>query len=117
MTDTWIQEFMAALDTLRTDDILPHFDEQACFRIGSSLPIVGRPAIRDAMAQLFASMRVVRHACVQVWVTPDSAVLEASVTCARSDGATVAVPSVGILRVQEGQIVDYRWIMDPAPLS
>ena len=85
-------------------------------KLGNTPPIVGRPAIREAVAGFFAAIGGCRHRLVQSWTGPDSAVCEGEVTYTRLDGSKVTIPFVNVFKLGDGRITSYRIYIDNGPL-
>jgi len=75
------------------------FAPDAWLRFGNAAPVVGRDAIRVAIADFFSAFVSLRHEAQGNWFVGDTLILEARVTYTRHDGAVVTVPAVTIFRL------------------
>jgi len=118
MSETWVRSFLSRLDSMQTDEVLPAFAEDACFRVGNEATVIGSQSIRRAIARMFAPLAQVRHELRHVWCPhPGTAIVEADVHYVRKDGKSVTLAQAEILRFEGQHIVDYRILIDPAPLA
>jgi ketosteroid isomerase-like protein len=96
------------------------FTDDAWMRFGNAEPIVGRPAIQNAIAQFFTLIAGLRHNMTGIWSQQDAVICEATVTYTRHDRSTVQVPAVTIFRLKNSPTgpVAYRvqMFVDLAPL-
>jgi hypothetical protein len=58
-----------------------------------------------------------RHEPLGIWHDADSGAMEASVYFELPDGRTVELPAVSVLRVRNGLVHDFRFVMDASPLQ
>ena len=75
------------------------FTPDAWLRFGNNDRLVGREAIREAIAGFFTAMAALEHTPRNAWLQGDTLILEAEVTYTRHDGRLVTVPAVTIYRL------------------
>jgi ketosteroid isomerase-like protein len=118
MDAEWVRNYFKTVDTLNPDAIVTYFTDDGKFRFSNQPPAVGKQAIRDALAQFFATIQAMHHEKTGLWLGDDgnSAVWEADVTYIRKNGTQVTLPCASILRSRNDQIDDFRMIMDISPV-
>ena len=114
-TKGW-EHLFAAIDARDANAFASFLAEDGEFRFGNTPPIVGRPAIREAVAGFFAAIGGCRHRLLQSWTGPDSAVGEGEVTYTRLDGSKVTIPFANVFKLRDGRISSYRIYIDNGPL-
>lgn len=121
----WARElYEQVVDRKDADGFAAAFTTDAWLRFASSPPVVGRDAIRAAIAHFFTTFQALRHEPVASWVVDETLILEARVTYTRHDGRLVTIPAVTIFRlvhpgiaVRGEPVVDQcRIYVDLAPL-
>src|SRR3954454_5607390 len=96
----WAGDLYArAVDRKDADGFADAFTEDAWLRFGNAAPVVGREAIRAAIAHFFTTFAELQHSAAGAWLDGDTLVLEAVVTYKRHDGTVVTVPAVTIFRL------------------
>ena len=109
-------QLFADIDSMDPERFAAHLADDVTMRFGNADPIHGRDAVRDAWAGFCEGLDGVSHEALRHWESEDGTVAEANVTYTRHDGGTVTVPVVTIYREGDGGIVDYRILIDLAPL-
>ena len=104
------------IDSMEPERFTAHLADDVTMRFGNAEPIHGRDAVRDTWAGFCDGIDGVSHAAGRRWESEEGIVVEADVTYTRKDGGTVTVPVVTIYREGDGGIVDYRILIDLAPL-
>jgi ketosteroid isomerase-like protein len=96
----WARELYAqSVDRKDAAGFAAAFTPDAWLRFGNAPAIVGRDAIRDAIAQFFTAMVSLRHEAKGAFIDGDTLILEAVVTYLRHDGNEVSVPAVTIFHL------------------
>lgn len=115
----WIADYFAEVDRMDPDGLLRWYAEDAAFRFASQPRATGKPAIRQVLAGFYGSIRAMRHHRTGVWVdtAAQSGVWEAEVAFTMADGREMAVPAVSVLRLRDGLVHDFRFVMDASPLQ
>lgn len=111
-----ISKIFAADKAMDADRFALVLAEQATMRIGAGPPIIGRPAIRQAVADLFAGFDSISHQLVTAYEQGPRLIYDAEVTYGLGDGRSLVLPYVNILRFEDELIVDYRIYIDLSPL-
>ena len=104
------------IDSMEPERFTAHLADDVTMRFGNGDPIQGRNAVHDTWAGFCEGIDGVSHSLVEQWQSGSGTVVEAEVTYTRKDGGTVTVPVVTIYREGDGGIVDYRILIDLAPL-
>lgn len=115
----WIAAYFAEVDRMDPDGLLQWYAEDGAFRFASQPRVTGKPAIRQVLTAFYGSIRAMRHQKTGVWVdtAAQSGVWEAEVAFTMPDGREVAVPAVSVLRLTDGLVHDFRFVMDASPLQ
>ena len=74
------------------------FTEDGWLRFGNNEPLIGRDAIREAIAGFFTMFASLRHESAGTTFSDGTLVIEATVTYTLFDGNTVTVPACTIFR-------------------
>lgn len=113
--------YSEAVDKRDAETFANAFTENGWCRFGNNEPLVGREAIRVAIAQFFTVMAGVSHESAGTWYKDGNLILEARVTYTLHQGGTVTVPAVSIYGMTEGEsgrpmAENCRIYVDLAPL-
>lgn len=116
--EAWIAAYFAEVDRMDPDGLLAFYDDAASFRFAGHPAIHGKPAIRETLTNFYASLHSMRHRMNGVWIDPvaQSGVWEAEVDFVTKAGHAVTIPAVSVLRLRDGRVHDFRFVMDAAPL-
>ena len=112
----WIVDYFAMVDRRDLDEFLTWYADDASFRFANQPPVRGKPAIRRALEQFYARIAAMRHERTGLWADADSGAFEAIAHFETKSGKTLALPAVSTLRVRDGLIHDFRFVMDAAPI-
>jgi ketosteroid isomerase-like protein len=115
--EAWIAEYFAEVDRMDPDGLLRWYAGDARFRFGNAPAAEGKAAIAEVLRGFYGAIRSMRHRGTGCWVGLDSGVWEAEVTFVTKDGAEHTLPAVSVLRLRDGLVADFRFVMDPAPLG
>jgi ketosteroid isomerase-like protein len=110
------QAIFADIDAFDPDRFVAHLTPDAVFRFGNAEPVVGRQAIREAVAGFFATIDGMRHHVRNTWPIGDTVIVQADVEYAREDGKTVTVPNADILLFDGDLVRDWQIYIDLTPL-
>lgn len=118
MDANWVHNYFKTVDTLDADAIVAHFTDDSSFRFSNQPAAIGKQAVRDSLAQFFATIQAMHHEKAGLWLGEDgnSAVWEADVTYIRKNGTQVTLPCASILRSHHDKIYDFRMNMDISPV-
>ena len=114
----WIAEYFAEVDRMDPDGLMRWYADKGMFRFAGHPPVEGKPAITTVLGEFYASIKAMRHDQTGVWVdqSNQSGVFEAEVAFTTGDGRDVRIPAVSVLRLKDGLVHDFRFVMDAAPL-
>jgi len=110
------ERLLATIDSRDADAFASFLTENTEFTFGNAPTIVGRAAVREAVAGFFAAIGACRHRLLQTWSGPDSAVCQGEVTYTRHNGTTVTVPFANVFQLRDGRIAKYQIYIDNSPL-
>jgi ketosteroid isomerase-like protein len=113
----YIREYFNEVDRMNPDGLLAWYAEDASFRFANQEPARGKQAIGELLAGFYGTVRSMRHEPLGIWHDADSGAMEASVHFELPDGRTVELPAVSVLRVRNGLVHDFRFVMDASPLQ
>ncbi len=105
-----------AIDEMDSDKFVTFLTDDAEFRFGNAPAVLGKPAIREAVAGFFSSIKAISHKNINLWVHPDSIVYEGEVTYTRHDGSKLSIPFVNKFGMVGNKIKDYYIYIDITPL-
>jgi ketosteroid isomerase-like protein len=111
----WARLF-TAIDARDADAFANFITADGEFRIANAPPVVGRAAIRAAVAGFFGAIGGCRHRLRRFWTGHGTAVCEGEVTYTRLDGSTLTVPFANVFELAGGRISSYRLYIDNGPL-
>ncbi len=114
--EAWVRNFFRIVDTINPDEIVAHVTEDVRLQFANQKPIVGREAIRQALAETYSSIQRDVHNIIEIWQKEDSVAVEIEVVYTRLDGKQVTTPTVTILRLEGNLIKDYRIFQDNSPV-
>ena len=116
--EDWVAAYFADVDRLDPSLLLRWYVEDASFRFAGHPPVVSKAPISEMLSGSFGTIAAMHHARTGVWIDPDggSAVWEAEVSFTRKDGTVLVLPAMSALRLKDGLVRDFRFVMDPAPI-
>lgn len=119
--DAGTRRLFETIDAMDADGFAAAFTPDGSFRFGNAEPVVGREAVRDAVAGFFATIGGLSHRLTGVWAGAwehgSVRSVEADVTYTRRDGSTTPpIPATSTLRMRGDLIQDYRIFVDLSPL-
>jgi ketosteroid isomerase-like protein len=107
----------ADIDSMEPDRFVEHLTPDVTFRFANGDPVVGRAAVRDAVAGFFTTISGMKHNLLQTWDVDDTTIVQVDVEYTRTDGKVVTVPNVDILKFDGGGLVrDWQIYIDLAPV-
>ncbi len=111
-----IRPIFADIDSFDPDRFVAHLTPDVVFRFGNGDPVVGRDAVRGAVAGFFTTINGLKHHLVDSWQVGDTVIGKFDVEYDRKDGKSVVVPNADIL-VFDGDLVrDWQIYIDLAPV-
>lgn len=114
----YVSAYFAEVDRMDPPGTMAWYTDDASFRFANSEPAVGKDAISTVLAQFYDTITSMRHEVLGIWTAADSGVLEAHAHFTRKrDGKAFVLPAVSVLRVRDGLVHDFRFVMDASPLQ
>jgi hypothetical protein len=111
-----VAKAFADIDAFDPDKFVAHLTPDARFRFGNADPVIGREAVREAVAGFFSTIDGLTHHIKNVWEFEDTAIVQIDVEYRRKDGKSVITPNADIL-IFEGDLVrDWQIYIDVAPV-
>lgn len=112
----WVQRVFAAVDAGDARRFAAVFTEDGQFIFGNAPAVVGRPAVEQAVAGFFASIRGCRHELRRFWPGTGHCAMDGIVTYLRHDGRELTLPFANVFVMRGEQVAEYRVYVDLAPL-
>ena len=112
----WWERVFALVDAGDAPAFADLLTPDARFRFGNAPVMVGREAIRAAVAGFFSAIVSSRHQLLGTWNGPATAVCEGEVTYTRRDGSAVSVPFANVFELRGDKIAAYRIYIDNSSL-
>ena len=117
MTNQWIQTLFSNIDAKDTEGFLSYLTEDAVFRFGNADALVGKPNIKAAVDQFFASIDSSTHEIRSVFPANNSVACHGTVTYTKLDGSEITVPFANVFYTQaDNRIREYLIHIDLTPL-
>lgn len=114
----WIAAYFAEVDRMDPPGLMAWYAEDGVFRFAGQKRVHGKPAIEAVLREFYGSIRAMHHRMTGVWIdaSAQSGVWEAEVDFTGGDDRRVTIPAVSVLRLRDGLVADFRFVMDAAPL-
>ena len=106
----------ADIDAFDPDKFVSHLTEDVVFRFGNAEPVVGKAAVREAVAGFFSSIDGLTHHILNVWDVGDTSIAQINVEYVRKDGKHVTVPNADILTWDGDLVSNWQIYIDVAPV-
>ncbi len=106
----------ADIDAFDPDKFVAHLTEDAVFRFGNADPVVGRAAVREAVAGFFSTIDGLTHHVLDSWDVGDTTIVRIDVEYRRKDGKSVTLPNADILTFDGDLVRNWQIYIDLAPL-
>jgi hypothetical protein len=113
---TWTRQVVGAIDRLDVDAFADHLTENVWLRLGSGPAVVGRDAVRNALAAFLGTLRAIDHMITGEWFQDDTIIVEAEVTCTLRQGDPVTIPVATIFRLHDNVVYHCQLYLDASPL-
>lgn len=114
--DDWWQRLFASIDARSAPTFVGFLTEDAVFRYGSGPEVLGRDAIEQHVAAVFASFRACSHDVQQRWEPRGWRICRGVVTYTLLDGRRITLPFCNALQLRGELIERYEIYIDPTPL-
>ena len=115
--EAWIADHFATVDRLDPEELAGWYADAASFRFANQPPAQGKAAIAAALRQFYGLITSMRHEKTGCWADADSGAWEAIAHFETKDGRRVALPAVSTLRVRDGLVHEFRFVMDASPIT
>jgi len=112
----WVRRVFEAVDAGDARRFAAVFTEDGQFIFGNAPAVVGRPAVEQAVAGFFASIRGCRHELSRFWAGAGHCAMDGTVTYLRHDGRELTVPFANVFVMRGEQVAEYRVYVDATPL-
>ena len=113
----YIRAYFHEVDQMNPVGLLAWYGDEGRFRFANQDAVQGKPAIKAILEAFYGSIRSMRHQEQGVWVNETSGAMEAYVHFTTQDGRDLILPAVSVLRVENGLVQDFRFVMDASPLQ
>ena len=111
-----IIKLFESIDEMDTDKFASFLTDDARFRFGNAPDAVGKPAVKEAVAGFFTTIKRISHRHLNIWTVPDTVIYQGEVTYTRHDDSTLTLPFVNVFGMQGDLIKDYLIYIDINPL-
>ena len=112
----WVQRIFESVDAGDARRFAAVFTEDGQFIFGNAPAVVGRPAVEQAVAGFFASIRGCRHELSHFSSGAGHCAMDGTVTYLRHDGRGLTLPFANVFVMRGAQIAEYRIYIDATPL-
>ncbi len=112
----WLENIGHIIDAMDPEGFANLITENGSFRFGNMPPILGRPAIAEAVRQFWSMIKGSKHKVVNYWETPTSIVWQGEVMYTRKDDRKVPVNFCNVFYMNGDLIQDYLIYIDNSPL-
>ena len=114
--EAWMADYFTMVDRLDPDELVAWYTDDGSFRFANQPPAKGKAAIAAALRQFYGTIRSMHHEKTGSWVDDHSGAWEAVAHFETKDGRKVSLPAVSTMRLRDGLIYDFRFVMDASPL-
>jgi ketosteroid isomerase-like protein len=111
-----VKEIFADIDSMNPDKFVAHLTEDVVFRFGNGDPVVGRPAVRDAVAGFYTTISGMTHHMLKTYDVDDTTIAQVDVEYERQDGKSVVTPNVDVLVFDGDRVKNWQIYIDLAPV-
>jgi ketosteroid isomerase-like protein len=111
-----IARAFADIDSMDPDKFVALLTPDVRFRFGNADPVVGRDAVRAAVAGFFATIDGMTHHIKNVWEVGDTVIAQIDVEYLRQDGKSVVTPNADILLYDGDLVRDWQIYIDVSPV-
>ena len=112
----WVNDIFSAVDSGDVDAFVGFMTEDVIFRHGNQDPLHGKEAVREAMGDLFGSIKGMNHELSATLGDGHTVVVHGMVTYTRQDESTLTVPVADIWTMASGKIKEYLIFVDNTKL-
>ena len=111
-----VKEIFADIDSMNPDQFVAHLTEDVVFRFGNGDPVVGRPAVREAVAGFYSTIGAMQHHLLKSYDVQDTTITQIDVEYERLDGKSVVTPNVDVLVFDGDKVKNWQIYIDLAPV-
>jgi ketosteroid isomerase-like protein len=111
-----VAKIFADIDSFSPDKFVAHLTQDVVFRFGNADPVIGRDAVREAVAGFFSTIDGLTHHIRNEWDIGDTTFVQIDVEYRRQDGKSVTVPNADILIFDGDLVRDWQIYIDLAPV-
>jgi len=111
-----IIKLFESIDEMDTDKFASFLTEDARFRFGNTPDVVGKSAIKEAVAGFFTTIKGISHRHLNIWEVTGTVVYQGEVTYTRHDDSSLTLPFVNVYGMKGDLIKDYLIYIDINPL-
>src|SRR3954468_16979908 len=111
-----VKEIFADIDSMNPDRFVENLTEDVVFRFGNGDPVVGRPAVREAVAGFYTTIAGMTHHLLKTYDVDDTTITQLDVEYERLDGKSVVTPNVAVLVFDGDRVKNWQIYIDLAPV-
>lgn len=111
-----VAPIFADIDTMDPERFVAHLAPDVTFRFGNAEPIIGRDAVKEAVAGFFGGIAGMHHHILRSYDAGDTTIVKIDVEYKRHDGKSVTLPNADILVFEGDLIKDWQIYIDLAPV-
>jgi ketosteroid isomerase-like protein len=111
-----MDELFKAIDAKDAERFASFLAADGTFLFGNAPPVTGRPAIREAVAGFFASIRALSHEVQGVAQESSHVWSRGVVTYVRHDGSSLTAPFCNYFEMGDGGVRHYQIYVDASAL-
>jgi ketosteroid isomerase-like protein len=115
-TTTGTASLFQDIDRMDATAFASYMADDCVLRFANWDEVVGRDAIKTAIAAFFESINGLEHRILNQWTVDETTIVQFEVTYTRKDDRAVTVPAVTIFRKPGELIDDYRIYVDLTPV-
>lgn len=115
--EAWLGDYFTMVDRLDPDELVTWYTEDGSFRFANQPPAKGTSAIAAALKQFYGLIVSMHHEKTGCWADATSGAWEAIAHFETKDGRTLALPAVSTLRLRDGLVEEFRFVMDASPIT
>ena len=111
-----VAPLFADIDAFDPDKFVAHLTPDGKFRFANADPVIGRDAVKEAVAGFFSTIDGLTHHILNSWDFGDTTIVQIDVEYRRKDVKTVITPNADILIFQGDLVSDWQIYIDVAPV-
>lgn len=115
-TPNWFKQLFENIDKMDTDGFVSVLTDDAIFKFGNAEAVIGKPAIGEAIAGFFSSIKAISHEILDTWELPGTVICRGNVTYTRHDSSQLTVPFANIFKIENDMVKEYLIYADISSL-